>query len=84
MILLCHGPENRHSQSETANEQSRFSWVLQTHVITNGNFSSIENLNLKIENYIAFFNKCLVKPTKWKFKGFIKSEKLLNLKLSNN
>lgn len=57
---------------------------LQTHVITNGNFSSIENLNLKIENYIIFFNKCLVKPMKWKFKGFIKSEKLLNFKPSNN
>lgn len=57
---------------------------LQRHVITNGNFSSIENLNLKIENYIAFFNKCLVKPMKWKLKGFIKSEKLINFKPSNN
>jgi transposase len=57
---------------------------LQRHVITNGNFTSIEDLNLKIENYITFFNKCLVKPMKWKFNGFIKVEKLLNFKPSNN
>ena len=57
---------------------------LQRHVITNGNFTSVENLNLKIDNYIAFFNKCLVKPMNWKFNGFIKVEKLLNFKPSNN
>ena len=56
---------------------------LQRHVITNGHFSSIENLNLKIENYIRFFNKCLIKPIKWIFIGFIKSEKLINFKPSN-
>jgi transposase len=57
---------------------------LQKHVITNGNFSSIEDLNLKIEKYIVFYNKTLVKPLKWKFKGFIKAQMLSNFKPSNN
>jgi transposase len=56
---------------------------LQRHVISNGNFSSVEELNQKIEKYIPFYNTCLIKPLKWKFKGFIKSEKLFNFKLSN-
>jgi transposase len=54
---------------------------LQRHVITNGNFSSIEALENKIENYISFFNLCLVKPLKWKFKGFIKAKELKNLNI---
>jgi transposase len=57
---------------------------LQKHVIKNGNFTSIEDLNLKIEKYILFYNKALIKPLKWKFKGFIKAQMLSNFKLSNN
>jgi transposase len=52
---------------------------LQRHVITNGNFSSIDALENKIESYISFYNRCLVKPLKWKFKGFIKAKELKNL-----
>jgi transposase len=52
---------------------------LQRHVIRNGNFSSVDVLENKIENYISFYNRCLLKPLKWKFKGFIKAKELKNL-----
>lgn len=55
---------------------------LQRHVITNGNFNAVKELNQKIENYITFYNSCLLKPLKWVFKGFCKAEKLKNIKLS--
>jgi transposase len=57
---------------------------LQKHVITNGNFTSIEDLNLKIEKYIFFYNMTFIKPLKWKFKGFLKNHILSNFKPSNN
>lgn len=47
---------------------------LQRHVINHGNFTSIEDVGNKIQNYIGFYNECLVKPLKWKFKGFIKNK----------
>jgi hypothetical protein len=47
---------------------------LQRHVITGGVFSSLEDLENKIENYIEYYNKCLLKPMNWKFKGFSKSK----------
>lgn len=49
---------------------------LQRHVIKYGNFSSVKELENKIEDYIEFYNRCLMKPLKWKFKGFIKAQKL--------
>lgn len=49
---------------------------LQRHVITYGNFTSIEDLCAKVENYIEYYNECLVKPLKWKFKGFTKNKKV--------
>lgn len=49
---------------------------LQRHVIKNGNFPSVENLVEKMEKYITYYNKYLVKPLKWKFKGFIKAQEL--------
>lgn len=49
---------------------------LQRHVLTNGNFSTVEDLVDKIERYITYHNKYLVKPLNWEFKGFIKAEKL--------
>ena len=52
---------------------------LQKHVIKHGNFSSVKELENKIEKYIEFYNQCLVKPLKWKFKGFIKAQKLKHL-----
>ena len=57
---------------------------LQRHVVTNGNFSSIQDLNHKIEKYILFYNKTLIRPLKWKFNGFIKAQTLANFKLSSN
>jgi len=47
---------------------------LQRHRIRNGNFKSVKNLENKINAYIAFYNRALVKPLKWKFKGFIDAE----------
>jgi transposase len=55
---------------------------LQRHVIENGNFNSVEVLKQKIENYINFYNDCLLKPLKWKFKGFCKAEELKNMQPS--
>lgn len=55
---------------------------LQRHVITNGNFSSIKELNDKIEDYINYHNLYLCKPLKWKFNGFIKGTPLKNIQLS--
>lgn len=54
---------------------------LQKHVITYGNFSSVEVLENKIDAYVKFHNNCLMKPLKWKFKGFVKARKLYCLKL---
>lgn len=55
---------------------------LQRHVIANGNFTSVKELNAKIEAYINYYNLCLTKPLKWKFNGFVKCEPLKNIKLS--
>ena len=55
---------------------------LQRHVITNGNFSSVKELNAKIEAYINYYNLCLIKPLNWKFNGFVKGTPLTNIKLS--
>lgn len=52
---------------------------IQRHVIKNGNFSSVEDLQLKIVNYINFYNDELAKPLKWRFKGFFKKKKLHNI-----
>lgn len=49
---------------------------LQRHIITKGNFASVEELNIKIETYIDYYNQCMILPLKWKFKGFDKDKKL--------
>jgi len=54
---------------------------LQKHTIKNGNFSSVKELEGKIEQYIEYYNKCLVKPLNWKFKGFNKDKPLVNFKV---
>lgn len=52
---------------------------LQKHVIKNGNFSSVKELEGKIQDYIIYYNDYLSMPLKWKFKGFLKARKLFNL-----
>ena len=85
--------ENKHHRVAFIFTPKHCSWLnpienwfakLQRHVIQNGNFSSVNELNTKIEKYIEFYNVCLIKPLKWKFKGFIKAKQLQNFKLSNN
>lgn len=49
---------------------------LQRQVITGGNFASVNDLEDKIKNYIKYYNCCLLKPLKWKFKGFTKNRVL--------
>jgi hypothetical protein len=39
-------------------------------VIRYGNFTTIVDLKEKIEQYIQFYNACLIKPMNWKFKGY--------------
>lgn len=52
---------------------------LQRHVITNSNFTSVKDLSNSITQYIHYHNACLLKPIKWKFKGFDKDKTLQNL-----
>ncbi len=54
---------------------------LQRHIITNGNFTSIADLESKIERYIDFYNRDLAKSINWKFKGFNK-DKIITIKNS--
>ena len=55
---------------------------LQKHVIKNGNFTAVKELENKIHSYIEYYNACLAKPIKWKFKGFDKDKQLANFKYS--
>lgn len=50
---------------------------LQRHVIKYGNFPNVKELENKIVAYVEFYNRCLCKPLKWKFRGFWKLEKKL-------
>jgi len=52
---------------------------LQRHVIKNGNFLSVKELEEKIKKYIDFYNNKLAKALKWKFKGFEVAKKLHNI-----
>ena len=52
---------------------------LQRHVITDGIFTSVEQLQLEIIKYIEYYNKCLTKPLNWLFKGFNKDKKITAL-----
>lgn len=56
---------------------------LQRHVIKNGNFLSVKELEDKIKSYITFYNSRLAKALKWKFKGFSKSKILLNISVNH-
>lgn len=56
---------------------------LERHVIKRGNFSCVEDLECKIIRYIEFYNQCLRKPIKWKFKGFYKDKEVPHRKREN-
>lgn len=49
---------------------------LQRQRLRNASFPSVEVLIQKLTGYIYFANKFLAKPYKWKFKGFLKNEKI--------
>ena len=55
---------------------------LQRSVIKNGNFESVDKLEQAIIRFVDYYNKCLAKPLKWKFKGFSKEKVLANFKES--
>jgi len=52
---------------------------LQRHVIRNGNFLSVKELEGRIKKYIEFYNDNLAKALKWKFKGFDVKKRLYNI-----
>ncbi len=54
---------------------------LQTHVITRSNYSSVAELENKIRDYIKYYNQCMSKPLKWKFKGFTKNKILARINI---
>lgn len=51
---------------------------LQRHIINKGNFTSVVDLETKIDKYILFYNNELAKCDKWRFKGFTKGKVLEN------
>lgn len=51
---------------------------IQRHILTHGNFTSIKELEQAIYDYIIYYNRCLRKPIRWKFKGFFKRHQLKN------
>ncbi len=51
---------------------------LQRHIIKGGSFTSVEELENKIKDYIRYYMKCLTKPLNWKFKGFTKDKILVD------
>lgn len=51
---------------------------LQRHIISGASFSSVEELEKTIKDYIYYYIKCLTKPMNWKFEGFKKGKKLEN------
>lgn len=49
---------------------------LQRQVISSGIFTSVEQLESQIKQYIKYANQCLAKPLNWTFKGFTKNKKM--------
>jgi len=87
--------ESRRSFLEKTHHRVRFvftpkhcSWLnpienwfakLQRHIITKGNFTSITDLENKIDKYILFHNKEIAKSINWKFRGFTKGKILSHI-----
>jgi hypothetical protein len=44
--------------------------ILVRRLLKRGNFTSTQDLRQQILDFIAYFNRVLAKPFKWKFKGF--------------
>lgn len=44
--------------------------ILMRRLLKRGNFSSTEDLQRQILQFIDYFNRTLAKPFKWKFEGF--------------
>lgn len=44
--------------------------ILVRRLIRRGNFTSTDNLRQQILDFIAYFNRTLAQPFKWKFEGF--------------
>lgn len=42
---------------------------LQKQVLKRGEFSSVDDLENKINNYISYYNLCMATPYNWKFEG---------------
>ena len=43
--------------------------ILMKKVIKRGNFSSTQNLKMKLNYFIDYFNKTMAKPFKWTYCG---------------
>jgi hypothetical protein len=43
--------------------------ILARKVLRRGNFTSLDDLEQKIRDFIAFFNKTLAKPFRWTYQG---------------
>ena len=52
---------------------------LQKQRLRNASFTSIDELEIALEDYIGYVNQWFAKPLKWKFNGFIKSKPICNL-----
>ncbi len=45
--------------------------ILARKLLNRGSFSSLENLRLKLNRFIEYFNENLAKPFKWNYEGKI-------------
>jgi transposase len=52
--------------------------LLESKVISRGEFCSVDDLQNKITNFIRYYNKCLFKPINWKFEGEKYRNELVN------
>jgi hypothetical protein len=43
--------------------------ILARKILRRGNFTSVANLEKRISDFIAFFNKTLAKPFRWTYEG---------------
>ncbi len=55
------------------NQVEIFFGILKNRILTSSaSYASVEELEQRIEDFIAHYNKYLAEPFKWKFKGFLK------------